>query len=101
MRKLRFSRRDKPAHRGAAREVRREASRCGQHSQAKVRANTMPNVDRSRVYDSLPEECLEGGDGPHDSPSFRHVRTRALQDFVLYFCIPAYNEAPTVGLLIW
>jgi hypothetical protein len=20
---------------------------------------------------------------------------------VLYFCIPAYNEAPTVGLLIW
>jgi glycosyltransferase involved in cell wall biosynthesis len=24
-----------------------------------------------------------------------------IQDFVLYFCIPAYNEAPTVGLLIW
>jgi hypothetical protein len=24
-----------------------------------------------------------------------------IQDFVLYFCIPAYNEAPTVGLLLW
>jgi glycosyltransferase involved in cell wall biosynthesis len=24
-----------------------------------------------------------------------------IQDFVLFFCIPAYNEAPTVGLLIW
>src|SRR5215207_7481032 len=24
-----------------------------------------------------------------------------IQEFVLFFCIPAYNEAPTVGLLIW
>ena len=24
-----------------------------------------------------------------------------LKDFVLFFCIPAYNEAPTVGLLLW
>ncbi len=26
---------------------------------------------------------------------------RRTQEHVLYFCIPAYNEAPTVGLLLW
>jgi glycosyltransferase involved in cell wall biosynthesis len=29
------------------------------------------------------------------------VPTRVLEEHVLYFCIPAYNEAPTVGLLLW
>jgi glycosyltransferase involved in cell wall biosynthesis len=27
--------------------------------------------------------------------------TRDLEEHVLYFCIPAYNEAPTIGLLLW
>jgi glycosyltransferase involved in cell wall biosynthesis len=27
--------------------------------------------------------------------------TRVIEEHVLYFCIPAYNEAPTVGLLLW
>jgi glycosyltransferase involved in cell wall biosynthesis len=32
----------------------------------------------------------------------RHVRpTDPPRIFVLYICIPAYNEAPTVGLLLW
>ena len=34
------------------------------------------------------------------TPSFR-TPALAHPGFVLYFCIPAYNEAPTVGLLIW
>ncbi|MCY7378526.1 MAG: glycosyltransferase family 2 protein [Gemmatimonadaceae bacterium] len=29
------------------------------------------------------------------------VPTRAIEEHVLYFCIPAYNEAPTIGLLLW
>src|SRR5215208_353909 len=61
----------------------------------------MLNGDRSRVYDSPPAECPEGGDGPIDSPSFRNARTRALEAQLLYFCIPAHDEAPTVGLLLW
>jgi glycosyltransferase involved in cell wall biosynthesis len=27
--------------------------------------------------------------------------SRAPEELVLYFCIPAYNEAPTIGLLLW
>jgi glycosyltransferase involved in cell wall biosynthesis len=29
------------------------------------------------------------------------IITRVLEELVLYFCIPTYNEAPTVGLLLW
>jgi glycosyltransferase involved in cell wall biosynthesis len=29
------------------------------------------------------------------------VPTRVSEEHVLYFCIPAYNEAPTIGLLLW
>ena len=35
--------------------------------------------------------------------SFRRTRAtpRLPEDHVLYICIPAYNEAPTVGVLLW
>jgi glycosyltransferase involved in cell wall biosynthesis len=34
-------------------------------------------------------------------PYLYDVSTRVLEELVLYFCIPAFNEAPTVGLLLW
>ena len=34
------------------------------------------------------------------SPNFRMPVPRS-RGAVLYFCIPAYNEAPTIGLLLW
>lgn len=35
------------------------------------------------------------------SPIAYRVPTRAFEELVLYFCVPAHNEAPTVGLLLW
>ena len=61
----------------------------------------MVNADRAPGYDSPAVESPKGGECPIGTPSFRHARSREHQEFVLYFCIPAYNEAPTVGLLIW
>jgi glycosyltransferase involved in cell wall biosynthesis len=37
---------------------------------------------------------------PSPSLPFEHTTQRP-QDHVLYFCIPAYNEAATLGLLLW
>jgi glycosyltransferase involved in cell wall biosynthesis len=44
----------------------------------------------------------EGGECRTGSPSFRGTPiSRVAKDHVLYFCIPSYNEAPTIGLLLW
>jgi glycosyltransferase involved in cell wall biosynthesis len=43
----------------------------------------------------------QGGEGGLAPRTLRSVITRVLEEHVLYFCIPAYNEAPTIGLLLW
>ena len=57
---------------------------------------------RCRVYSDGTRVSLRGWRASHSTPlAFEYARSSRIQDFVLYFCIPAYNEAPTVGLLLW
>src|SRR4051794_10588818 len=45
----------------------------------------------------------QGSDARQPVPSFRDRRRPFLSTrrSLFYICIPAYNEAPTVGLLLW
>src|SRR5258705_10303571 len=43
----------------------------------------------------------QGGERAVASGTLPAVLTRVREELVLYFCIPTYNEAPTIGLLLW